>query len=533
MSGKNESSAELRRRIAELELANAELVATARRSAEIADTAPDALLVVDEKGRIVFVNRRVRQLFGYGSEDLLGQPLDSLLPERYRGGHGRHLRHFFARPKARSMGSGLELWARRADGTEFPVEISLSPIKYGEQTLVASAIRDASERREIERSLQDARVRAEAASAEKTRFIAAASHDLRQPLQAAAIYLDLLTDEALDPARRPATAKKAKDCVDSLRALLNKVLHISKLDAGAVTARRTDFRVQALFDRLAAKFQPLAAGKGLDLRVRLTTASAHSDPILTGQILENFVSNAVRYTTSGGILVGCRRRDGRLRLQVWDTGVGIGDDDREKIFGAFYRAGEGPTVDASGGIGLGLAIVAELGSLLDHPIEVHSRRGKGSLFELVLPAAKETRAAAPAIGVRAAGPARAVIAVVDDNPAIVDALRTVLEVAGNTVVSAATGEDLLAKLRGHAPPVDALVTDFRLRAGTTGLETLETIRREFGSAIPAIVLTGDSSFEALERRSGDGRFRVLAKPVDAKHLLAELADCLSEPVTGG
>lgn len=527
MSQDEPTRAELARRVAELEKANAELERTARRATEIAETAPDALVVIDEDGTIVFVNRRVPELFGFDRQELLGQPLGCLLPERYRAGHDRHVGHYVAQPKVRPMGSGLDLWARRADGSEFPVEISLSPIRLGGKTLVASSIRDATERREIEGRLQAARTQAEAATAEKTRFIAAASHDLRQPLQAAAIYLDLLVDDAFAADRRPATARKAKDCVDSLRALLNKVLHISKLDAGAVSARRTGFRVQAVFDRLAAQFQPLAREKGLELRVHPSSENAYSDPILVGQILENFVSNAVRYTESGGVLIGCRRRGGRLRLQVWDTGVGITEEDREKIFGAFYRAGEGATVNATGGIGLGLAIVDELATLLDHPIGVRSRHGSGSLFELTVPRAKTAGAGLTRPEIRSSGPGDTFLAVLDDNPAIVDALRTVLEVAGNSVAAATNTEDLMAELRRRAHPPDVLVTDFRLAPDATGLETLEIVRDEFGASIPAIVLTGDSSFETLEQKAQEGGFRVLAKPVDASELLDEIERCLA------
>lgn len=511
---------ELRARIVSQEETLAELH-------QLLDTTPDALVVIDESGEIVLVNQQTERLFGHTREDLIGSPIEMLLPERFRQTHGKHRQHFGTNPHVRPMGAGLDLFGLTRDGREIPVEISLSPIRLGERVLFASAIRDITAHVEIEARLRQARDAADRATNAKARFIAAASHDLRQPLQAASIYLDLATNDRVTREQRSEAIDKTQRCVRTMTGLLNKIMHVSKLDADAVTPHRSDFAVGTLFDRLRDQYVPAAAEKGLELRVAATSAITRSDPVLLQQLIENLVSNAVRYTERGGVLLCCRRRGEGLVVQVWDTGVGIAEENREDIFEEFRRLG-GKSVDANLGMGLGLAIVRRLELLLGHSVDLRSRVGKGTVFEVVLPRGHRTfRAPTRSSQVVTRSTRQGLIAVVDDDQEVRTAIATVLEVSGHAVVS---GESLAAlreelTRRGCVP--DVILTDYRLSTKNTGLEVIEALRGSFGAHLPAIVLTGDSSFSLLEKKTSDLEFILLAKPVDTNELLAALARSLS------
>lgn len=490
---------------------------------QLLDTTPDALVVVDRAGAIVLINQQAERLFGYSREELLGSELERLLPERFRSTHHRHRQHFAANSHVRPMGAGLDLFGLTRDGREFPVEISLSPIHLGDQVLFASAIRDVTAHVELEASLRRARDTADRATAAKARFIAAASHDLRQPLQAASIYLDLATSESVTPEQRDDAVAKTQRCVETLTSLLNKIMHVSKLDSEAVTPHRSDFAVMTLFDRVRDHYSPAAADKGLEIRVARSSAVLRSDPVLLQQLLENLVSNAVRYTPRGRILLGCRRRGDQALLQVWDTGVGIAAEELDRIFEEFHRLG-GSGVDANLGMGLGLAIVRRLELLLDHPVSVRSRVGRGTVFEVRVPCGQvplEERD--EGLGAAEQGERQGLVVVVDDDVEVLAAIETVLEVSGHAVVA---GESLAAverRLKSAAVAPDLVLTDYRLGARGTGLEVIEALRGRFGTRIPAIVLTGDSSYSLLEKEADETGFALLAKPVDTSQLLAAVA----------
>jgi len=314
---------------------------------KLLDTTPDALIVIEREGEIVLVNRQAERLFGYPRGELIGSSIERLLPERFRQAHGLHREHFGANPHVRPMGAGLDLYGLTRDGREIPVEISLSPIAMGERMLFASAIRDITSHVDIERRLREARNVADRATESKARFVAAASHDLRQPLQAASIYLDLASNEALGREQRNEAIAKTRRCVDTLTELLNKIMHISKLDAGAVTPQRSEFRLADLFSRVRDDYAPAASDKGLELRVAPSRAIVRSDPVLLQRMIENLVSNALRYTERGAVLLGCRRRGRDLAIQIWDTGVGIAAEDHERIFEEFQRLAAGASTPTS------------------------------------------------------------------------------------------------------------------------------------------------------------------------------------------
>lgn len=259
------------------------------------DAAPDAMLVVDRSGTIVFANQQVTALFGYDRGEVLGLKVEALIPDRFRERHPVHRRHYAETGRRRPMGSGLDLFARHKDGSEIPVEVSLSPITAGADSLVAAAIRDVTDRRRVQSELQAAREAADRANLAKSRFLATASHDLRQPLQALSLLSGSLRRMVSDPEVSRALVHQDQ-AIGAMSRLLNALLDISKLESGAIRPEITDFTVAALFEELRAEFAALAANKGLQFAIEPCNDAIHSDAALLGQVLRNLVSNAIKYT---------------------------------------------------------------------------------------------------------------------------------------------------------------------------------------------------------------------------------------------
>jgi PAS domain S-box-containing protein len=351
------------------------------------DSAPDAMVLVDAKGLILFANRQVWALFGYTRDEVNGQPVELLLPERFRSRHTDHRTSFASEHRIRPMGAGLELYARRKDGTEFPVEISLSPIDAGQ--LVAAAIRDVTERKRVQQELilaretaerarqaaDTAREAADRANQAKSRFLATASHDLRQPLQSLALLNGTLLRLVGAPEAVEALTHQ-EQAIEAMSRLLNALLDISKLESGAIKPQPTDFTLNDLFRELEQEFTAVAASKGIRLEVSPAPTAIHSDAALLGQILRNLLSNAIKYTRAGSVRLISSSQTDRVRIEVIDTGIGIPADQLEFIFDEFFQVGV-PTNSSREGYGLGLSIVQRLVRLLDLHLEVRSEVGKG------------------------------------------------------------------------------------------------------------------------------------------------------------
>ena len=363
---------------------------------------------------------------------------------------------------------------------------------------------------------------AEMANAAKSHFLAAASHDLRQPMHAIGLYV-----EAMKPLLRgrqaAVTLEKLAASVTALEGLFNAILDVSKLDAGAVEPQWQIIPLREFLQELAASLYMDAAHKGLTLRVRACTENIHGDPQLLERIMRNLVSNALRYTEHGGILISARRRGDKVILQVRDTGVGISAADLPRIFDEFYQV-HNPARDRSQGLGLGLSIVRRLALLMDYSLSVQSQPQRGTVFTLVVPLCENRRADTarqkPAVDFSLM---EGRIAVVDDDAQVLDALRILLLSWGLDVTAAVSGDDLCRQL--EAVP-DVLLTDWQLAQGETGRQVVEKLRAQFpGATIPVLVITGDISVDNQEvaRLSA---LPALHKPVKPARLRAFLARML-------
>src|ERR1019366_1928490 len=359
-----------------------------------------------------------------------GQSIEKLMPERFRARNTRHREHYVSDVRVRPMGVGLDLFGRRRDGTELPLEISLSPIKDTDRTLVAAAIRDASGHKRAEAELIVARESADRANQGKSRFLATASHDLRQPLQTLALLNGSLRRLVTDPDAAEALSQQ-EQAIGAMSRLLNALLDISKLESGAINPEPTDFTVAAMFEALRTEFASIAANKGLQLEVDKCQECVHSDPSLVEQILRNLLSNAIKYTREGWVRLRCLDEAALVRIEVLDTGVGIPADQLPFICDEFYQIGA-PTNSSRDGYGLGLSIVQRLVKLLTLKLDVRSEVGRGSAFSLVLPAstghdvtADRTSSRSPLSGAQPIGEAR--VLVVEDNVSVRQATCLLLE----------------------------------------------------------------------------------------------------------
>ncbi|HSD75406.1 MAG TPA: PAS domain S-box protein [Steroidobacteraceae bacterium] len=484
------------------------------------ESAPDAIVIADGSGVIVFVNQQVSALFGYAPWELAGQNVEHLLPERFRQRHVGHREAFAADGRMRPMGVGLELFARRRDGSEFPVEISLSPIFDEGRTLVAAAIRDVSDHKRIEAELVAARESADRANQGKSRFLATASHDLRQPLQTLALLSGTLRRLARDPDSVEALARQ-EQAISAMSRLLNALLDISKLESGAIKPEPTDFTVAALFEELRAEFAGLAATKGLELQVEPCADRAHSDPSLVEQILRNLLSNAIKYTQAGRVAMRCRHDSHLIRIEVLDTGIGIPADQLPFIYDEFYQVGVA-TNSVRDGYGLGLSIVKRIARLLELRLAVESEVGKGSVFSLDLPpgtaGAPDRTAGSMRDGMGTAPRARAPHAlIVEDDPAVLEATRMLLKVEGFRVSVARSLAEALQKAREQAD-IDVVITDYHLGNNETGTDVIAALRSLLGAHLGAVLVTGDTSSAVKELRH-DERVRTTSKPIRAEDLL--------------
>ena len=381
-----------------------------------------------------------------------------------------------------------------------------------------------------EKAVADAaRLEAEIANRAKTQFFTAASHDLRQPLHAMGLFAEALRAKSHDP-EVAKLVNSINESVDALEGLFSELLDITRIDSGGVEVNPEHFEMGEIFRKIRLHFEPAAFEKGLGLNIRGGRHVALADPLLVERIVRNLVSNAIRYTTDGTVLVSCRKRGGGLLVQVWDTGPGIREEERQRVFEEFYQVpGQQAVVaEQKKGLGLGLAIVKRLAALMDAPVRLASTPGRGSVFTLELPLGKAPRVEARMlpgkgpVGITLDG---RLIVIVEDEPAVREGLQVLLAGWGAGIVSL----ESMAAVRTWAAASDPkllrpslIIADYRLEHGETGVFAIRAIRERFGQEVPAIVVTG-SSMTGHDKEALEQNFHLLIKPVLPNKLRAMIA----------
>ena len=368
--------------------------------------------------------------------------------------------------------------------------------------------------------LEHKKKEAEQASLAKSRFLAAASHDLRQPMHAISLYVESLKTQMHGRAAEE-VLNKIERSINSTVELFNAILDVTKLDAGVIQPHLAAVRIRKLFLNLAEEFSAEAETKGLSLRVRSPDVWVESDAILLERIIRNLLSNAILHATRGGVLLSARPFKGQLRLQIWDTGCGIDPEHQSRIFDEFYQVGT-QEAQMRHGLGLGLAIVRRLARLLGYPLQLHSRPGRGTVFSLDVP----LQAGAPSSPDQPCETGRVAlggcVVIVDDDPAVRDALGVLLSQWG---VRVRLFGDLAQVRNALQEAPDAILADYQLPDGETGLTVIEAIQARWGRAIPAILITGDTRSNTVQKLDALGQ-RVLYKPIQPAQLLSILREVL-------
>jgi len=458
-------------------------------------------------------------MFGHTREEMLGEEIEFLLPDDVHDRHISHRTAYSRDPHLRPMGIGMDLRGKRKGGSLFPVEISLSPVTSATGSFVSSVIRDVSARKKLENDLIAVREEAERANKANSAFLAAASHDLRQPVQALSLLTGALRRTAKDELVLE-MVESQQHSLDAMTNLLNSLLDISRLDAGKVEPEFEDFPIQRLIDRLSAEFSRQAIQKGLKFSACACETIVRSDPNLLGEIVQNLVSNAIQYTDKGNVTLTCNVDDGQLEIGITDTGVGIEADQIDQIFQEFHQI-KTPGQNKEG-FGLGLAIVNRMADLLDHKVAVESDPGNGSTFSVSMPIvatsqaalAKETRMSAD----DAIVPASGLIILIEDDVQVANAWGLLLEAEGFEVATAASAKEARAVVEHLDSPPELIISDFHLLDGSTGVEAVAEIRRRFDQIIPAFIVSGDTSKMVQEARSTEN-CAIMNKPVNTDHLL--------------
>jgi len=381
---------------------------------------------------------------------------------------------------------------------------------------------------ELERKVAERTQELELANAAKSRFLAMASHDLRQPLHALGLFIAQLR-MPLRSGERIRTIELVDATRKEMDEMLNSLLDMSKLDAGILIPTITEFPIARLLQKIETTFDQATRETGLRLRVRRSNAWVRSDAMLLERILLNLVSNAVRYTLRGGIIVGCRRRGQMLRIEVWDSGPGIPEDQKQNIFGEFFQLAARDR-NRYGSMGLGLAIVDRLRLLLNHPIDLASIVGRGSRFAILVPMADECGTSAEPVDPphpAAFAVEGKVVLVIADAPIVQEGTGGLLGRWGYTVLTTGSDEAALIRLAERQQRPDLIISDYHLANGKTGIRAIEEINAAFGSSIPAILISGDTAPEPA-REVRDRGYILLHKPVDPMRLRAVMHELLMD-----
>jgi PAS domain S-box-containing protein len=517
---------------------------TERKQAEeqfrgLLESAPDAVVIVDAAARITLINRQTERLFGYQREELLGQPIETLVPERFHSRHVDHRSGYVAHPGVRPMGAGLQLYARRRDGSEFPVEISLSPLQTEQGTLVSAAVRDITARKQAEEALERAMLAAEQANQAKSEYLSRMSHELRTPLNAILGFAQLLEMEGLRQDQREGLGHILSGA-QHLLVLINEVLDIAAIESGRLPLSVEPVPVTDVLAEAVSLVRPLADQQGILLVDQPQACDTHilGDRQRLKQILLNLLSNAIKYNREGGsVQLACEQLAGeRLQIKVTDTGVGLPAEVFERLFVPFDRLGSERT--AVEGTGLGLPLSKRLAEAMGGTLELVSTVGQGSTFWVELPLTE-----GPIQRLEHAEPLPAqdrprwdqpplTVLYIEDNLSNLQLVEHIFSRRpGVTLISAMRpqlGLDLAAQ---HHP--DLVLLDLDL-PDMPGEEVLRRLRAEPTTAgVPVVILSADARPGLIKRLLEEGARAFLTKPLDVKELLAVLDTIPAEQQQAG
>ncbi len=511
--------------ISEMKAAEREIEAARAYLDSIIATIRQPLVVLDEELRVISASSSFHRIFSVKPEELIGRHL--LAVRDYLDVSA--LREFLASIQARGTTINdheVEIELPGQGRRAFLMSARVLREKPSARRKILVAIVDVTEVKREGKALEAAKSEAERANIGKSRFLAAASHDLRQPLQTISLLQGMLEKRVHDAATLK-LVHRLDETVSTMSSLLDKLLDINQLEAGIVRPAIVDFPINGLLEEMRTEFTYHTATSGLDWHAVPSSLTVRSDPRLLEQIIRNLLSNAVKYTTEGKLLLGCRRRGDNLRIEVWDTGPGIPELELQAIFEEFHQL-DNPARERSKGLGLGLAIVQRLADLLGHKIDVRSRLGAGSVFTIEVPLGRSEAAAelpVPGQGEILEGtPSRGTILIVEDDPAVLEMLQLLFDDEGHRTLVAADGHKALELAAQGSTVPDLLIADYNLPKGLNGLELIARLQEQAKHAIPAIILTGDISTGSLREIAGHGCVH-LNKPVKAKEL-TRLADRL-------
>ena len=514
--------------ISEIKAAEREIEAARSYLDSIIATIRQPLVVLDEELRVISASSSFHRVFSVKSEELIGRHLLAA---------GDHLdvpglREFLASIQARSTTINdheVEIELPGVGRRSFLMSARALREEPSAKRKILVAIADVTEVKREGKALEAAKSEAERANIGKSRFLAAASHDLRQPLQTISLLQGMLERRVHDEATLK-LVHRLDETVRTMSSMLDKLLDINQLEAGIVRPVIVDFPINRLLDEMRTEFTYHTSTNGVGWRVVPSSLAVRSDPRLLEQIIRNLLSNAVKYTTEGKLLLGCRRRGDRLRIEVWDTGPGIPEVELQAIFEEFHQL-DNPARERSKGLGLGLAIVQRLADLLGHKINVRSRLGVGSVFTIEVPLGRPEAADLPVPSrteTPMSAPARGTILIVEDDPAMREMLQLLFEDEGHRTLAATDGPKAL-ELVTHGPTVpDLVIADYNLPKGLNGLETITRLQNQAQHPIPAIILTGDISTDSLREVAGHGCVH-LNKPVRAMELTRLVQRLLARP----